>query len=88
MDDKKQKLEEEMPIGMQAIMTELAKKKGYEKNTYLRTVNDVKRLEMELYLDRQILEIEHLVKLNQKRLKILQEKRKLFEFYDDGRDPY
>jgi len=79
---------DEMPADMETVMSELGKKEGYVKNRYLTSLGDVKRLEMELHLDRKILELEHIVKLNGKQLQLLKEKRKLFDRYLDPRDAY
>ena len=78
MDSKIQKVDE-MPDDMKAIMTELSQKKGYDKNAYLNTLDEVKRLEMELYLDKQILELDHAIKLGQKQMKLCTRKEEFVE---------
>jgi len=69
------------------IMDDLRNLKGYEKNKYLNNIKS-ERLIAQNLLEKQIIDAEYQIKRIQLELRVLKNKKELFDAYDDGRDPY
>lgn len=69
------------------LIAELRTKQGHEKNKYLNS-NKSQILDAQQILDRKIVDVEYDIKRLQVVLRELTEKRGLFTYYDDYRDPY
>ncbi len=70
------------------IVTNLLNKSRYEKNKYLNSVPYATRLRAKQILDKKIVDVEYEMKRAQVQLRQLKKKRELFDYYDDGVDPY
>ena len=69
------------------IVNDLRNKTGYDKNKYLSGIKS-QRLAAMNALSKKIVDVEYEMKKCQLELDELKEQYKLFEFYDDGKDPY
>lgn len=68
-------------------VAELRTKHRYDKNKYLAGIKS-QTLDAQQLLDKKIVDVEYDIKRLQVLLRELKEKRGLFEYYDDGHDPY